>query len=305
MTTAPTPPRPPQPAPGPALGPHPRDAGAGPGGPPSAPIRLPRGVDPIALLTVVRITVARQNRGLRRLVLAAMFALPIVFAVLIRRYQTPYRPASVEGSLIFGLIFPALVPLAALLLASGMVQDDVEEQTLTYLLIRPIPRWAIYIAKLAGTVLVSWVRAAIFTIGTLVAVYWGNERLMGLVLRERAVIVAALLALALSAYSAIFGGLSLWVRRTLVVGAIYIVGFEMIFGSIDFVIRELTVIYYIRVLAVRWLDLSGADWSIDPATAVSASTCVIVLLGITFVFSAIGAITFNSREFRVKTPEGN
>jgi hypothetical protein len=65
------------------------------------------------------------------------------------------------------------------------------------------------------------------------------------------------------------------------------------------------VIYYIRVLGVRWLDLSGADWSIDPATAVSASTCVIVLLGITFVFSALGAITFNSREFRVKTPEGN
>ena len=186
-----------------------------------------------------------------------------------------------------------------------MVQDDVEEQTLTYLLIRPIPRWAIYLAKLAGTVLVSWARSAIFTIGTLVAVYWGQERLMGEVLRTRSLIVAALLGLALSAYSTIFGAMSLWVRRTLVVGAIYIVGFEMIFGSIDFVIRELTVIYYVRVLAVRWLDLSGADWSIDPATAVSASTCVIVLLGITFVFSALGAITFNTLEFRVKTPEGN
>jgi ABC-2 type transport system permease protein len=301
MTTAPTPSRPSDPAPG--L--QPREAVPLPAAPSAAPIRLPRGIDPVALLTVVRITVARQNRGLRLLVLAALFALPIVFAVLIRRYQTPYRPASVEGSLLFGLIFPALVPLTALLLASGMVQDDVEEQTLTYLLIRPIPRWAIYLAKLAGTVLVSWARSAIFTIGMLVAVYWGQERLMGEVLRSRSLIVAALLGLALSAYSAIFGAMSLWVRRTLVVGAIYIVGFEMIFGSIDFVIRELTVIYYVRVLAVRWLDLSGADWSIDPATAVSASTCVIVLLGITFVFSALGAITFNTLEFRVKTPEGN
>jgi ABC-2 type transport system permease protein len=301
MTTAPTPPRPSDPAPGP----QPPEAAPRPVAPSAAPIRLRRGIDPVALLTVVRITVARQNRGLRLLVLAALFALPIVFAVLIRRYQTPYRPASVEGSLIFGLIFPALVPLTALLLASGMVQDDVEEQTLTYLLIRPIPRWAIYLAKLAGTVLVSWARSAIFTIGMLVTVYWGQERLMGEVLRNRSLIVAALLGLALSTYSAIFGAMSLWVRRTLVVGAIYIVGFEMIFGSIDFVIRELTVIYYVRVLAVRWLDLSGADWSIDPATAVSASTCVIVLLGITFVFSALGAITFSTLEFRVKTPEGN
>ena len=81
-------------------------------------------------------------------------------------------------------------------------------------------------------------------------------------------------------------------RRTLVFGAIYIVVFEGIFGSIDFVIREATVIYYVRVLAVRWLDLPGADWSIDPSTAVSASTCVIVLLGITAAFAALGAITF-------------
>jgi hypothetical protein len=65
------------------------------------------------------------------------------------------------------------------------------------------------------------------------------------------------------------------------------------------------VIYYIRVLSVRWLDLSGADWSIDPATAPAASTCLIVLLTVTAVFAALGALTFGMREFRVKTPEGN
>jgi ABC-2 type transport system permease protein len=299
MTIAPTPVPPSHPEPAPAVGPGLEEFAV------PAPIRLPHGLDPAALFTVVRITVARQNRGLRLLVLAALFALPIVFALLIRHYQSPYRPVPVESNLILGLIFPALVPLSALLLAAGMVQDDVEEQTLTYLLIRPIARWAIYLAKLAGTVSVSWARAAIFTVGTLVAIYWGDEHLVGTVLRERAVIVVGMLALALCAYSALFGALSLLIRRTLVVGAIYIVAVEGIFGSIDFVIREATVVYYIRVLAVRWLDIPGADWSIDPATAVSASTCVIVLLGIAAAFAAIGAITFASREFRVKTPEGS
>jgi ABC-2 type transport system permease protein len=300
MTIAPTPVPPSHPEPAPAVGPGLEDFADAP-----APIRLPRGLDPAALLTVVRITVARQNRGLRMPVLAGLFSLPIAFALLIRHYSGNYRPAGAEGGLVLGLIFTALVPLSALLLASGMVQDDVEEQTLTYLLIRPIARWAIYLAKLAGTVLVSWVRAAIFTIGTMVAIYWGDQPLAGGVLRERAVIVAGMLALALAAYSAIFGALSLLFRRTLVIGAIYIVVFEGIFGSIDFVIREATVVYYIRVLAVRWLDIPGADWSIDPATAVSASTCVIVLLSIATAFAAIGAITFATREFRVKTPEGN
>ena len=59
------------------------------------------------------------------------------------------------------------------------------------------------------------------------------------------------------------------------------------------------------MLAVRWLDITGADWSIDPATAVSASTSVIVLLSIAAAFATIGAVTFASREFRVKTPEGS
>ena len=139
MTIAPTPVPPSHPEPVPAMGLVPEEFAPAP-----APIRLPHGLDPAALLTVVRITVARQNRGLRLLVLAALFALPIGFALLIRTYAPqPYRPAPVENGLILGLIFTALLPLSALLLATGIVQDDVEEQTLTYLLIRPIARWAI------------------------------------------------------------------------------------------------------------------------------------------------------------------
>src|SRR5947207_904564 len=208
------------------------------------PVRLSHRLDLAAILTVVRITAARQSRGRRLLVLALLYSLPIAIAILTRRYQTPYRPEPVESVLIFGLIFPALVPLSALLFATGMVQDDLEEQTLTYFLIRPIPRWAVYLAKLLATFLVTALRAVVFTIGTLVAVYWGEERLVRSVLLERAPILAALLALSLSAYVAIFGGLSLWVRRTLVIGAVYIVVFEGVIANIDFVIREATVLYY-------------------------------------------------------------
>jgi ABC-2 type transport system permease protein len=273
---------------------------AGPG-----PTRLSHRLNLAAILTVVRITVARQSRGRRLLILALLFSLPIVIAILTRRFEYPYRPEPAENVLVFGLIFPALVPLSALLFATGMVQDDIEEQTLTYFLIRPVPRWAVYFAKLLATFFVTALRAVVFTVGTLVAVYWGEERLVKSVLLERAPIIAALLALCLSAYVAIFGGLSLWVRRTLIIGAVYIVIVEGVFANIDFVIREVTVMYYIRVLSVRWLDSPAADWSIDPATAPAASTCLIVLLSISAVFAALGALTFAMREFRVKTPEGN
>ena len=58
------------------------------------------------------------------------------------------------------------MPLAALLYAAGIIQDEVEEQTLTYLLLRPLPRWALYLVKLLATLLVTSVLTAVFTAAT-------------------------------------------------------------------------------------------------------------------------------------------
>ena len=106
-----------------------------------------------------------------------------------------YQADEVENVLIFGMIFQALVPLTALLFASGMVQDDIEEQTLTYLLIRPVPRWAIYLAKLMATFLVAVVRAVLFTTATLIVIHWDEEDLWKTWCCRRAPLIAALLAL--------------------------------------------------------------------------------------------------------------
>jgi ABC-2 type transport system permease protein len=258
-----------------------------------------------ALLTVVRITVARQSRGGRLLVLALLFSLPIVMAILTRRFAEPYHADQAEQILIFGLVFQVLIPLTALVFASGMVQDDVEEQTLTYLLVRPIPRWMIYFCKLLATFLVALARGVIFTIAALALIYWEDPALWTTVIPGRALLISALLTLSLFAYVAIFGFLSLWVRRTLAVGAIYIVVFEGVLANIDFVFRYATVMFFIRVLSVRWLDLPGTDWSIDPTVAPASSTCLITLLLTGAVFAILGAVTFTLREFRVKTPEGN
>ena len=81
--------------------------------------------------------------------------------------------------------------------------------------------------------------------------------------------------------------------------------FEGALANIDFVMRTRTVMYYLRVLSVRWLDLAGADWSIDPATAPAATTCLLTLAGHRRGCALLGACVFSMREFRVKTPEGS
>ena len=269
------------------------------------PVRLSRRVSPWALVTVLNITAARQIRGRRLLIFSALFTLPIFFAVLAHRFADPYRATEVETVLIFGLIPQALLPLTALLYASGMIQDEVEEQTLTYLLIRPIPRWLIYVVKVVATWLVASILAMVFTTGALVAVYWGVPEFEPEQIIRRAALIAVIMGSSLFAYVSIFGSLSLMVRRSLVVGVGYIVVFEGALANIDFVMRKGTVMYYLRVLSVRWLDLAGADWSIDPATAPTAMTCLLAQVGIGAGCALLGSVVFSLREFRVKTPEGS
>lgn len=268
------------------------------------PARLSRRVDPTAVAALFGLTVARLVRGRRLLVLSLLFALPIGIALLAQRYDPEFKPKEDGVVLIFVLIPQTLLPLTALVYASGMIRDEIEEQTLTYLLIRPLPRPAIYLVKLAGTLAVAGAIASLFTAITYAVVYRTapSEDWAGLP-GDVAMTVAAML-LALAAYGALFGLLSLFTRRSLVVGVGYIILFEGVLANIDFVIRKFTIMYQFRAMTVRWLDLNPKTWNIDLTTAPSATWAALSLAIAAVVLAGLGAWTFSSREFRVKTPEG-
>ena len=136
-----------------------------------------------ALAALLVLALRQQVRGWRLVVLCLLFLLPGALAVLV--YLTvPVRsrgstPAEVlDFQFLFNLIPHALAPLAALLCAGGIIRDEVEEQTLTYVLLRPLPRTAIYAVKLL---------AALVTDGALdVAVQRGHAVLIALMTGESA-----------------------------------------------------------------------------------------------------------------------
>ena len=258
-------------------------------------------------------TLRSQARSRRLLVLALLYALPIGLAVL-TRYQgagfagptSGYEPAFAEFTLIYNLIPQALVPLAALVYASGMIQDEVEEQTITYLLIRPLPRWSIYVAKLLATLVVTTALTAAFTAATFLVIGWGQDGYWSSGGLERMAKTLALFALSLAAYNSLFGALSLLMRRAILVGVGYIIALEGVVANVDFVIRKLTVIYYFRVLCERWLNLGYADkYRIDLEAAPDLPHCLYALLGTILAAVALAAWVMGTREFQVKTPEGS
>jgi ABC-2 type transport system permease protein len=265
-----------------------------------------RGFDASALAALFVLTLRQHLRGRRLLVLSLLFLLPSALVLVVRLAPHAPPPGHLEFAFIFNLIPHALATLTALLYAAGMVQDEVEEQTLTYLLLRPLPRWTIYLTKYIATVLVTSTLTAVFTIVTYVVIYWNTDELWTEVLPGRALQTVGLLALSQVGYCAMFGALGMFTRRALISGLAYIVVFEGLLASFNSVIRMLTVMFYFRVLSVRWLaPPDSRSWSLDLDLVPSARQCVLTLVGVSAILVVMGAAMMQRREFRMKTPEGS
>jgi ABC-2 type transport system permease protein len=227
---------------------------------------------------------------------------------------------ALEFMLLFMFVPQALLPLVALLYASGIINDEQEDQTITYLLVRPIPKWAIYLVKFLATVTMVVLLTVVFTVLTYLAIFIGAEP-TDHDIPLRCLTTASIHSLAVVAYCSLFGLMSILTKRILVVGILYTVVVEGFFANLPFSIRLATVIYYTRLIAYRTLDfvipgprgrvenVAAEAWQFDLRRDPNLlehpqlSTCVTVLLVASLLFTIIAAWQCSQREFHVKTPE--
>src|SRR5947209_8754283 len=132
-------------------------------------------LDLTSLWSLYLLTLRQHLHGKRWMVVAVLFLLPAGLALLIRSTAALDVPGvGLEFIFVFMFFPQGLLPLVALIYASGIVQDEVEEQTITYLLIRPIPKWALYIVKLLATLTTTVALTSVFTALTFAAIYLGG-----------------------------------------------------------------------------------------------------------------------------------
>lgn len=279
------------------------------------------GISLASLYTLYTLTSRQYLHGKRWMVMAVLFLLPAGLALLVRATAHDVPRVGLEFIFVFMFIPQALLPLVALVYASGMIQDEQEEQTLTYLLIRPIPKWALYAVKLLATLTLTVALTAVFTALTYAAIYvGGHSNVENIPLR--CLKAASIHSLAVVSYCCLFGLMSLLTQRTLVVGILYAAIIEGLLANIPFSIRLITVIYYTRLIAYRTLEfmvpipglvvnMAADAWQFDiikdPLLAEhpQLSTCLAVLPLAGLACTILAAILCSQREFHVKTPEKN
>lgn len=264
-----------------------------------------------AISALFAATVSRLCRAKRLLILLVLYLLPSVIVLFARSQGETMEVERADFFLMLNLLPNAIVPFTALLLASGLIQDEVEEQTLTYLIVRPLPRALIYVTKLVAAIVVTSLAASVCTFINELVIHGSDAATRDTAL-QRAAVLSGLYALSLCAYCALFGLLGLSFRRALPIGVIYIIVFEGMFANFDFIIRKATVMNSFRNLTLNLLPVSKTErrgmmevWSTQAANIPSVTESIATLAITALLAAALGAWIFSQREFRMKTPESS
>jgi ABC-type transport system involved in multi-copper enzyme maturation permease subunit len=192
---------------------------------------------------------------------------------------------------VFAVFQQFLLPLWTLSFATDALGRERESRTMIWLLTRPMPRSAIYLAKYVAAL--PWCLGFNIFGFVLVCACGGEPGWMALRLYMPAVIWGTL---AFAALFHLFAAISRWPA---VLGLIYSFFFELLVGTLPGDLKRMSIGYYVRSLmydATQHLDV--APDQLNVYAPVSGDTSITVLAAVTIVLTIIGMIAFSRTEYR-------
>ena len=166
-------------------------------------------------------TTVRQLLGVRRLIIFGLAELAPA-GVLLLMTQTLAEEAALDRflAMVAALYFPLLVPIVALIISASALGDERRDGTLSFLVLRPIPRSVIAGSKSLGAVLVASGLNAVggLALGIVYAIETGSwDVVLPLVIGG---IVASIV------YAALFVPLGFFTDRAVLIGLAFVFIFE-------------------------------------------------------------------------------
>ena len=165
--------------------------------------------------------------------------------------------AGTFGLMIWLLYVRFIVPILGVFYGTALIADEVDDRTITYLFTRPIPRGAVlsgkYLAYLACTVLL--ILPSVVIVFFLMVPVGGNgvASAFPLLLGD-----LGMLAAGLAAYGAVFAWVGARVRRPLVAGLVFVLGWEPAVLLFPGYLKRLTVAYYVQALVPHAMPQDSA-----------------------------------------------
>jgi ABC-type transport system involved in multi-copper enzyme maturation permease subunit len=190
---------------------------------------------------------------------------PVLLALIVRILESFGMPAlrvngqriggmGVFGIMIWMLFLRFVIPILGVFYGTALIADEVEDKTITYLFTRPVARGAVmvgkYLAYLACTSLV--VLPAVMLVYFLLI---RPAEIAGTFMQL--VTDLGLLFLGLAAYGALFAFVGAFFKRPLVLGLVFITGWEQTAMALPGYMKRFTVAYYLQALVPHSMPSDG------------------------------------------------
>lgn len=244
-----------------------------------APVLAP--ATPSVLATVWWVLVRSLGTRMRIAGLGLLGLAAVVLGLAVHVAHPANRPDA-AWSVIDSYGLSILVPVVALVFGSATLGDLAEDGTLVYLWLRPFPRWQLATAAFAASLTVV-VPVAVIPLTVGAAISGGGGRLVAG--------AAAGGMLAAVAYTAVFCGLGLRVRRALAWGLAYLLIWEQAVARVSHGAARASLFINTRSLAAH---LAGRS---PPHNAVAWTTGLIFPLVVAAVALVLTTRSLNRGEF--------
>lgn len=231
----------------------------------------------------------------RSVFLGLLLGGPVLMAVAVRVVDTLYRAgfqingARAGGAAIFGMMIWLLyirfiVPVLGVFYGTSLIADEVDDKTITYLFTRPIPRSAVllgkYLAYLVCTTLL--VLPSVMIVFFLIVPTGGGSIAAAFpsLLKD-----FGMLAIGLAAYGAVFALVGTRMKRPLIVGLVFALGWEPAVLLFPGYLKRLTVAYYMQALVVHEMPQDSAVSVLMqifrevPSVATSLMALAVIIVG--------------------------
>jgi ABC-2 type transport system permease protein len=201
------------------------------------------------------------------------------------------------GFMIWVLYVRFIVPVLGVFYGTSLMADEIEDKTITYLFTRPIRRGAVlfgkYLAYLGCTVFV--VLPSVMLVYLLIVPMQGSLGASFIDLLKDLIV----LALGLAVYGAVFAFVGAKFKRPLIVGLIFIFGWEQAALAFPGYLKRFTIAYYLQGLVPHAMP-SDSVLSLIQGAFRESPTLAGSLLGIAVilvVFVSLAAWVVERREY--------
>ena len=229
----------------------------------------------------------------RTIFMALVVGSPVLVALVARIVQSagiaPLRVNGVQvdavsmfGAIIWILFLWFIVPVLGVFYGTSLIADEVDDKTITYLFTRPVRRGAVVVGKYMAYLLCT----TLVVLPSVMIVYFLMVPFRQIPASFIALVIdLGVLGLGLAAYGALFALVGAAIRRPLVVGLVFVFGWELVTLVMPGYLKRFTLAYYLQTLVPHAMPtgdtvslLQGAVFREPPPVAVSIGVLVLVIV---------------------------